>query len=125
MRQNPGSRQTRVSIGRRHWACLHAHGWTTQIPQVFDVAVLASRSLRQFERVHLVPRPKRWFAALLESGQLLRAGESPFSIESVTPEFALEDAREFQDVWVPDPDDLDIPVGENQLPYRPGVVTSL
>jgi hypothetical protein len=100
-------------------ACLHAHGWTTQIPQVFDVAVLARPSLRQFDGVHLVPRPKKWFAALLQSDQLLRAGESPFSIESVTPAFALEDAREFQDVWVPDPDDLEIPAEENHSSYRP------
>jgi hypothetical protein len=94
-------------------ACLHAHGWTTQIPQVFDVAVLASPSLRQFGGVRLVPRPKRWFGTVLESGQLLKAGQSPFSIESVTPAFALDDAREFEDVWVPDPDDLDIPAEDS------------
>jgi hypothetical protein len=90
-------------------ACLHVHGWTTQIPQITDVAVLQSPTLKQFEGVNLVPRPRLWYADLIEREQLLREDASPFPIASATPAFALEDARRHQDVWVPDPDDLDIP----------------
>jgi hypothetical protein len=90
-------------------ACLHAHGWTTQIPQVTDVAVLTRRSLKQFDGIHLVERSRKWYTYLLAEKQLMRAQQSPFPIESVTPLFALKDAKVHRDVWIPDPDDLEVP----------------
>lgn len=89
--------------------CLHAHGWTTQIPQEFDVAVLSTKTTKRFHGVNIVDRPSHWYQKLVEEKQLLRADRSPFPIESVTPAFALWDARKHKDVWVPDPDDLDLP----------------
>lgn len=88
---------------------LHAHGWTTQIPYVQDVAVFKRRSHKTFGGVNLVMRPRAWYVALANGTDLLRAESSPFAIDSVTPAFALADARRFGDTWLPDPDDLDIP----------------
>jgi hypothetical protein len=90
-------------------ACLHAHGWTTQIPQVTDVAVLDRRSVKPIDGLNVVTRSQAWYAMLAEKKQLLTRGASPFPIESVKPQFALEDAQRHQDVWIPDADDLDIP----------------
>jgi hypothetical protein len=94
--------------------CLHAHGWTTQIPQQFDVAILSSKTTKKFHGVNIVERPNRWYRKLVDEKQLLRSDRSPFPIESVTPAFALWDAQKHEDVWVPDPDDLDLPVDEVQ-----------
>ena len=90
-------------------AVLHAHGWTTQIPHETDVAVLTRRSVKQFDGIHLIGRTRPWFVALMHSGELLRTSASPFPVESVTPAFALVDARQYGDVWLPDPDDLELP----------------
>jgi len=90
---------------------LHAYGWITQIPQVHDVAVASQKSLVTIYGVQLHPRPRQWYAQQQANDAILRQGESFFSIDSLTPVAALEDARAHQHtgLWVPDHDDLYIP----------------
>jgi hypothetical protein len=88
-------------------AVLHAHGWTTQPPQTIDVAILEKPTAKQLTGLHLVMRPRSWYERFVP--ELLRADESPFEIESLPPAAALADAQAWRDIWVPDPDDLDIP----------------
>ena len=90
-------------------AVLHAHGWTTQIPHVMDVAILSRASVKQIDGINMVERPRQWFVDLMKSHDVLAVGTSPFAVESVTPQFALDDARAYGDLWLPDEDDLDMP----------------
>lgn len=95
-------------------ACLHAAGWITQIPRVIDVAIKSRPSIRQFTGLNIVCRPLRWYHRLADQGVILKAGQSPFPIESLTPRAALADARAHprDQLWLPDPEDIDIPEEE-------------
>jgi len=90
---------------------LHAYGWVTQIPQIVDVAVTPRRSMAAINGVHLCPRPRTWYREQQDAGAILRYGESPFTLDSLTPAAALQDLRNYGtgDMWIPDPDDLYIP----------------
>jgi hypothetical protein len=78
-------------------AVLHAHGLTTQRPEVVDVAVLNVPTIRQLFGVHFVKRPRGWYSS--HARGLLRAGKtSPFSIDSLSAERAIEDAKTYRDV---------------------------
>lgn len=90
---------------------LHAYSWVTQIPQIVDVAVTPRRSMAAINGVRLCPRPRSWYQAQQEAGAILRYGESPFELDSLTPAAALQDLREngTKAMWIPDPDDLYIP----------------
>lgn len=90
---------------------LHTYGWVTQIPQVIDVAVTPRRSMASINGVRLRPRPRTWYRDQQGAGSILRYGESPFVLDSLTPAAALEDLRAngSADMWIPDPDDLYIP----------------
>lgn len=88
-------------------AVLHAHGWTTQIPQLYDVAILSSRTVKQLDGVRFVMRPQAWYRRM--HAQILQRQDSPFDIPSLQPQAALDDALASDDLWKPDPDDLDIP----------------
>lgn len=96
-------------------AVLHAHGWTTQIPQSLDVAILRRATVKQIDGVHLVHRDADWYASQHDT-LLLPGKDSPFSIASLAPRQALADAREHDDVWRPDDDDLDIPPDDDDSP---------
>lgn len=87
-------------------AVLHAHGLTTQRPEVVDVAVLKVPTLRHLVGVHFVKRPREWYSS--HARGLMRAGKtSPFSIDSLSAEQAIEDARTHRDVWLPEVEDLE------------------
>lgn len=90
---------------------LHAYGWVTQIPQIVDVAVTPRRSMAAINGVHLCPRPRAWYREQQDAGAILRYGESPFTLDSLTPAAALQDLRTngTGEMWIPDPDDLYIP----------------
>jgi len=90
---------------------LHAYGWITQIPQIYDVAIISQKSLAAIYGVELHMRPRSWYIEQQKNNAVLRQGESHFSIDSLTPLAALEDARAHKhtSIWVPDPDDLYIP----------------
>jgi hypothetical protein len=90
---------------------LHAYGWVTQIPQIVDVAVTPRRSMAAINGIHLCPRPRTWYREQQDAGAILRYGESPFALDSLTPAAALQDLRDHGtgDMWIPDPDDLYIP----------------
>jgi hypothetical protein len=92
-------------------ACLHAAGFTTQIPHVLDVAVKSRPSIKQLDGLKIVRRPLAWYRRMAAGGLILREGQSPFVIESLAPRAALHDAREHpaDQLWLPDPEDLDIP----------------
>lgn len=94
---------------------LHHYGWITQRPYTFDVAVDgARRSLCKIDGVELRPRSRDWFAEQHFNNAILTGDESPFGIDSITPRAALDDIRDMQDIWVPDPDDLFIPQDEEE-----------
>lgn len=94
---------------------LHNYGWITQIPRTFDVAIDGSRrSVAQIDGVSLRRRNADWFACRQEDDSILRYGESPFYIDSLTPRAALEDIRIHQDMWVPERDDLFIPDDDDE-----------
>jgi len=88
---------------------LHAYGWITQIPHTYDVAVISQKSLAAVYGVKLHMRPRSWYIKQQKKNAILRQGESPFPIDSLTPAAALEDAHKHTGIWVPDPDDLYIP----------------
>ncbi|WMD23911.1 hypothetical protein RAS12_30225 (plasmid) [Achromobacter seleniivolatilans] len=102
---------------------LHAYGWVTQIPQIVDVAVTPRRSMMAINGVHLCPRPRSWYREQQDAGAILRYGESPFALDSLTPMAALQDLRAHGtgDMWIPDPDDLYIPenVEEGVIRHEP------
>jgi hypothetical protein len=91
-------------------AVLHAHGWTTQIPQLYDVAILSSRTVKQLHGVRFVMRPQAWYRRV--HAQILQREDSPFDIPSLQPQAALDDALASDDLWKPDPDDLEIPLAD-------------
>src|SRR5690606_3613791 len=71
---------------------LHAYGWITQIPRTFDIAVDGSRrSLATIDGVELRRRSPAWFHKQQLDDAVLRYGESPFSLDSLTPRAALDD----------------------------------
>ncbi|MCA3266798.1 MAG: hypothetical protein ING19_12095 [Azospirillum sp.] len=85
---------------------LHNHGWTTQVPQDIHVAILSEDSVPKMDGVAIFRRSKRWFE------RAHPFGDDIYGLPALTPEKALLDARRFgerQNMWVPDPDDLDIP----------------
>jgi len=90
---------------------LHAYGWITQIPQIYDVAIISQKSLATIYGVTLHMRPRSWYIEQQRNNAVLRQGESHFSIDSLTPAAALNDLRAHKHthIWVPDPDDLYIP----------------
>jgi hypothetical protein len=91
-------------------AVLHAHGWTTQVPHVIDVAVMARRSRRPIDGVHFVERTRSWYRQ--HAKDILPPGDSGFEVHALAPAPALADARaadESDQLWVPDEDDLEIP----------------
>jgi hypothetical protein len=89
-------------------AVLHAAGWVTQIPQTYDVMVRYRRSIKSIHGVKLLLRPRSWYEAQMQAGNIIHETESDFGIATLTPKAALEDAKEHKDSWVPDDDDLDI-----------------
>lgn len=94
---------------------LHAYGWVNQIPRTIDVAVNASRrTLCKIDGIELRPRPRAWFAEQQSNDAVLRHGESPFMIDSLTPRAALDDIYKVRDMWVPGHDDLFIPSDEEE-----------
>ncbi|WP_029954257.1 hypothetical protein [Achromobacter sp. DH1f] len=101
---------------------LHAYGWVTQIPQIIDVAVTPRRSMAAVNGVHLCPRPRTWYLEQQAAGAILRYGESPFALDSLTPAAALQDLRAHgtSEMWVPDPDDLYIPEDQEEGVIRHG-----
>lgn len=102
---------------------LHAYGWVTQIPHTFDVAISSSRrTVPEVSGVTLRRRNAKWFAQQQEADAILRTGESPFYLDSLTPRAALDDIRKSSDIWQPDDDDLSIPDDEEEhieRIYRP------
>lgn len=86
---------------------LHAHGWTTQMAHEMEVAVPVTRNRRRtpnIEGVKIVPRSLTWYKRIAD--HVKREGYSGLAL--LDPEYALADAYKYQDVWVPDPDDIDI-----------------
>lgn len=97
-----------VVVGAR---VLNAYQWITQIPNDYDIAVAPRRSYAAIDGVVLHVRPRTWYRAQQAAGAILREGESPFQIDSLTPAAALKDIHDHPDgrMWTPDPDDLYIP----------------
>lgn len=100
-------------------AVLHAAGWVTQIPQRYLVMVLARPSVKIIDGVDLLLRNERWYRLQSELGNIVNERDSSFGITTLTPRAALEDARKYQDSWMPDEDDLDIDEDEEaKLPAQ-------
>lgn len=87
-------------------AVLHAAGWITQIPAIYDVIVTKRRSKRLIAGINLLERPISWFLDRRAAGDIVLEHESSFGIATLTPRAALADARQHRDTWVPDADDL-------------------
>lgn len=97
---------------------LHAHGWTTQIPNRLDIAVLNKNTSVKMDGVELHQRPKRWFQRM--QGQMVPSAEGDVGIglRELTPEAALVDqvARGVALDW----DDLDIEDASRPLLFELG-----
>lgn len=94
---------TPVIIGA---SALHHHGWTTQMPRVLEVAVPVTRRRRRFLQIDgaiVVPRPLSWYRKI--AGHL---SDGSYGLRVLDPQYALADAYRYKDVWVPDPDDIDL-----------------
>lgn len=103
---------------------LHNAGWTTQIPAVIHVAVLARRSYVTLEGVEISGRPRDWFKKVHPSIlAAYKAGFSTCGLRSLPPALALADLyagggdasgddASGEDVWRPDEHDLDIEPSE-------------
>jgi hypothetical protein len=104
---------------------LHAYGWVTQIPHTIDVAISSSRrTVPEVNGVCLRRRNAKWFSQQQAADAILRTGESPFYLDSLTPRAALEDVRKNSDIWQPDDDDLSIPDDDEEhieRIYRPRI----
>lgn len=81
---------------------LRRAGWTTQIARDLHIAVVTARTYARLDNVQVHPRPRTWYEQ-----------NSPFAtsmegLPSVTAEQALWDCLEHRnELWCPDPDDLD------------------
>ena len=94
---------------------LHAYGWITQIPRKLIVAVGdRRRSLASIDGVEILQRPRDWFHRQQSQQAILRLGESPFPLDSLTPRAALDDVLAVRDSWSPDEDDLSLPEDEEE-----------
>jgi hypothetical protein len=100
-----------VAIGA---TALHFHGWTTQRPKLFEIAVPVTaklRSLPTFDGVNLVARNRHWFSAVAAAQE-----PGPGGFKVLKPEWALADAIGVRGTvvtggkpWKPDADDIDLP----------------
>lgn len=94
---------------------LHAYGWITQIPKVYDLAVSDERrTLASIDGVNLLRRSRQWYADHQEENAFLVEGESPYALQSLTPLAALVDIQKHKDMWEPKEDDLYIPDDPNE-----------
>ena len=94
---------TPVVIGA---SALNHHGWTTQMPRVLEVAVPVTRRRRrllQIDGAIVVPRPLSWYRMIAD-----HLSDGPYGLRVLEPQYALADAYRHKDVWVPDPDDIDL-----------------
>ncbi len=80
---------------------LHDAGWTTQIPQVMEVAVLARRSYPAVDGLSFHGRTRAWYGQVHD--WIIRGGVVP----ALKPAMALADAWADPELWHPDPDDLE------------------
>lgn len=81
---------------------LRRAGWATQIARDLYIAVATARTYARLDNVQVHPRPRTWYD---------RNGPFAMSMEGlpcITAEQALWDSLEHRDeLWCPDPDDLD------------------
>lgn len=103
---------------------LREAGWTTQIPQLLQVAVPQPGPVYAVTGFELTPRPVSWFRRV-EPG-ILRA---PGNIHRLQPAWALADmiarARDarVRNAWLLDPDDLDLAAARTD-PFMPGALAA-
>ena len=88
---------------------LREAGWTTQIPNLIEVAVMRSSCLHQLQGFELTTRTDAWFAVVAPGVQRV-----PTGIDQLKPAWALADMlarandRRVRKAWLPDPEDLDL-----------------
>jgi len=91
---------------------LHNAGWTTQIPQRLNIAVLERRSYITINEATLAPKKQAWYNTVRP--YLLRPTNrdniATFGFPALPPALALADLYSKSGIkdWHPGPDDLDI-----------------
>lgn len=89
---------------------LHNAGWTTQIPQRINIAVLESRSYINISEFVLSPKKQDWYDKVRSHWLMPNNKEkiATFGLPALPPALALADLYHSKSDWQPDPDDLDI-----------------
>jgi hypothetical protein len=90
---------------------LRSAGWSTQIPNKVQLAVVNQKTTARVDGAEVVLRSGRWFQEVKD--HLLKPSDTEwatYGFLSLTPAMALADMwvqKESEDNWHPDPDDLD------------------